>query len=115
NKKLCVLVWYYHDDDLPGAAANVDLQFSGLQAMQGDPEIRQYRIDADHSNATTVWQQMGSPEKPTDEQLAKLKEAGQLTKMPEPLIMLQEETMEHLGLKLPRQGVSLVVIQWPKS
>src|SRR5262245_34982261 len=30
--KLCVLAWHYHDDDLPGAAAIVELHVSGLRS-----------------------------------------------------------------------------------
>ena len=40
--------------------------------------LQHYRIDNDHSNAYTVWKNMGSPQKPTPEQYAELKAAGQL-------------------------------------
>ena len=109
------MLWYYHDDDVPGPAADVELTLSGFPEMSGEPEIQQFRIDADHSNATTVWQQMGSPEKPTDEQLAKLKEAGQLATIAGPNKVPIQDKKQSLLLKLPRQGVSLLVIQWPNK
>ena len=30
GNKLCVMVWHYHDDDVPGPTAEVELQCSGL-------------------------------------------------------------------------------------
>jgi xylan 1,4-beta-xylosidase len=98
NKRLCVLVWHYHDDDLPGDDADVTLTLSGL------PELAT-------SNAFTVWKGMGSPQEPTAEQYAELVEAGQLKSLGARVVRIENgETT--LSFALPRRGVSLLVYVW---
>ena len=112
-KKLCVLVWYYHDDDLPGPAAEVKLSFSGLPDDSSAAEIEQFRVDTDHSNAFTAWQKMGSPESPTADQLTQLRDAGQLNRLTGPASAAIEDHQSTLNITLPRQGVALLQIKWP--
>ena len=38
-RKLCVLVWHYHDDDVPGPSAEISLDFSGLPLRRGPSAI----------------------------------------------------------------------------
>ncbi|MBV9038418.1 MAG: beta-xylosidase, partial [Acidobacteriaceae bacterium] len=78
DRSLSVMVWNYQDDDVSGPAANVDLKVAGVPAEAKRVLIHHYRIDNDHSNAYTVWKQMGSPEHPSAEEYAKLETAGQL-------------------------------------
>ena len=61
KNKLCVLVWHYHDDDLPGADAAIDLRFNGIPFADGKMKLVHYRIDSTHGNAFEVWKKMGSP------------------------------------------------------
>ena len=104
--KLCVLIWHYHDDDVPGPAAAVTLSLAGLPAAAKSARLTHYRIDADHSNAFGLWKQLGSPTAPTEAQYAQLEHAGQLTALdPVP-------GQDALQFTLPRQGVSLVVLDW---
>ena len=58
-KKLCVLVWQYHDDDVPGPDAAVELTLEHLPFTVGGAQLTHYRIDTDHSNAFTQWMQIG--------------------------------------------------------
>jgi len=51
KNQVCVLVWHYHDDDVPGPEAAVRLQVDNLPSRAGDLRVRQWRIDSDHSNA----------------------------------------------------------------
>jgi len=107
--KVSILVWHYHDDDLPGPDANVDLDLGGLPVSSRRLELSHYRIDTDHSNAFTVWKQMGSPEKPTPAQHAALRRAGQLTQLVKPAKIPVDQGKVHVQFTLPRQGVSLLV------
>ena len=77
KNKLAVLVWHYHDDDVPGPDAAVDLTLDGLPVANGTATLTQYIIDADHSNSYEAWKRMGSPMQPTPEQYAQLEKAGQ--------------------------------------
>jgi xylan 1,4-beta-xylosidase len=46
--------------------------------------LQHYRIDETHSNSYTVWNKLGSPQSPTAEQYAQLKDAGQLQLLSSP-------------------------------
>jgi len=112
QRRLCVLVWHYHDDDLPGATANVNLNFTGLPASLGEARQSHFRIDEERSNAFTAWKRIGSPQTPTAEQHALLEKAGQLEALAEHEPIIIKAGAAHIHLELPRQAVSLVVIEW---
>ena len=112
DREMAVMVWNYHDDDVAAPAATVQLTLAGLPAGAARVLVEHYRIDADHSNAYTVWQQMGSPEQPTVEQYARLQAAGQLQLLGSPEWSDAQDGKLELRFKLPRQGVSLVKASW---
>jgi xylan 1,4-beta-xylosidase len=112
RNKLCVLVWHYHDDDVPGPAAEVELALTGLPLESGEASLEHFRIDQEHSNAFTAWQRMGSPQRPTPGQYAQLENAGQLAQMAGPQTVRVDQGHATVRLNLPRQAVSLLVLQW---
>jgi xylan 1,4-beta-xylosidase len=114
-KKLCVMVWYYHDDDLPGADAKVELSVDDMPAALGEAKLTHYRIDADHSNAYTVWQEMGSPAEPAPDQYQTLEQSGRLATIEAPASASTDSGGTSLQFNLPRQGISLIVLQWPQG
>ena len=69
DRKLCVLVWHYHDDDVPGPDASVTLEINGFPLTNGPVRMRHFRIDEGHSNSFAAWQRLGSPARPTPEQV----------------------------------------------
>jgi len=105
-----VLVWYYHDDDLPGPDAAIDLKLAGIGHDR--LKLTHYRIDADHSNSYEAWKRMGSPLQPTPEQYAQLEKAGQLSEFGRPEIINVKDGAADVGFRLPRQGVSLLLFNW---
>jgi len=107
-----VLMWNYHDDDVPAAAAPARISITGLPASAGRVLLKHYRIDRDHSNAFTVWKQMGSPQNPTPEQYARLDSAGQLQLLESPRWLRSESGRVEVSFALPRQAVSLVQVSW---
>ena len=109
---LTILAWHYHDDDVAGPAAEVTLSIDGLAMKQGRARLQHFRIDADHSNAYTAWQRMGSPQAPTPAQYAQLEKAGQLEAMPGPATIDVADSRATLRFTLPRQAVSLLVVEW---
>jgi xylan 1,4-beta-xylosidase len=112
DRAISVMLWNYHDDDLPSAPAQVDLTIAGVPALARRVEVRHYRVDEGHSNAYTVWKSMGSPQQPTPEQYAKLEAAGQLQLLTSPTFAAVDKGSLHLPFTLPRQGVSLVQLTW---
>jgi xylan 1,4-beta-xylosidase len=97
---------------VPGPDAAVDLQLSGLPLDTGNAKLTHYRIDHDHSNAYTAWQQMGSPQQPSADQYAQLEKAGQLALMDDPGFVPIQGGKTSIKITLPRQAVSLLVLEW---
>jgi xylan 1,4-beta-xylosidase len=112
RNKLYVLVWHYHDDDVPGPAAAVSVEWSGLPPQARQARLVHFRIDDEYSNAFTAWKAMGSPQRPTAEQYAQLEKAGKLTPMGNSQRLAVESGRLTIPLKLPRQAVSLLVLTW---
>ena len=112
TNKLCVMLWHYHDDDVPGPDANVELALANLPSNVNDATLEHYRIDEEHSNAYTLWQKMGKPQEPTQEQYSQLEKAGQLAQLTPPEKIKINPGTTNLKIKLPRKAVSLLVISW---
>ena len=109
-KSAAVMVWNYHDDNLPAPDAPVTVRIKGVPVRK--VRLQHYRIDQTHSNSYEAWKKMGSPQKPTAEQITQLEKAGQLQLIgpPEPVTVANGETV--LNFALPRQGVSLLKLSW---
>jgi xylan 1,4-beta-xylosidase len=110
ERSVAVLVWHYHDDDRPGAPAEVEVVVEGLPP--GEPTIAHYRIDRQHSNAYALWQRMGSPQAPTPEEYAELDAAGGLQTVGGLQPVTTADGRFTVPFTLPRQGVSLIVLEW---
>jgi xylan 1,4-beta-xylosidase len=110
-RSIAVMVWNYHDDDLPAAAAEVSLEIAGVPP---GVKLRQqhYRVDPTTSNAYAVWLKMGSPQKPSASQYAQLEAAGQLQMVGPDLPVTATNGRVSVRLTLPRQGVSLITLTW---
>ncbi len=115
NNKLCVLVWHYHDDDVPGPDADVHLALGGLPKTVRNLRVQQFQIDQEHSNAVMFWKRMGAPKSPTPEQYAELEKAGHLASVTAPRISTDQSGTASANFKLPRQAVSLLVVEWRQS
>jgi xylan 1,4-beta-xylosidase len=109
-KRVSVLVWNYHDDDVPAPAADVELTIEGIPDGQGT--LRHYRVDGDHSNAYEAWKKMGSPQPPAPAQQKQLEQAGQLVALRAPERVRVEKGRFRLTFTLPRQGVSLLMLEY---
>jgi xylan 1,4-beta-xylosidase len=112
--KVCVLAWHHHDDDVPGPAAEVELNLSGLPAGDGPVLLEHFRIDRDHSNSFEAWKRMGSPQAPTPEQRADLERSSDLALLGSPEWVRPEGGKLTVRFTLPRQAVSLLVLD-PKK
>ena len=110
--RLAVMAWHYHDDDLTGDDAWVEMALNGVPPHAGDLVVTQFRIDQEHSNAFTAWKKLGSPQNPTPEQYAALEKAGRLTKIDPPREVEGQGQTITLRFRLPRQAVSLITLEW---
>ncbi|HVN94037.1 MAG TPA: hypothetical protein VMT38_10085 [Terracidiphilus sp.] len=112
DREAAVMVWNYHDEDLPAPAAHVQITVNGIPSAVKRVLLEHYRIDDTHSNAYTVWKEMGSPQAPTPEQYAQLKAAGQLQLLVSPTWLDVDDGKVTIETNLPRQAVSLLRLKW---
>jgi xylan 1,4-beta-xylosidase len=109
KNSVTIMVWNYHDQDKQETAEKINITLEGLTAKA--ITVIEYRIDNEHSNSYEVWKKMGSPQNPTAGQITLLEKAGQLQMMNKPATMKAKNKMI-LKIQLPRQGVSLLKLDW---
>jgi xylan 1,4-beta-xylosidase len=109
DNRLTVLVWHYHDDDLPGPQAEIHLNIANWNESKA--KIVHYRVDEDHSNSFTTWKRMGSPQEPTPQQYAELEAQMKLVKLDSPGEITPSDNKLQVKFILPRAGVSLLVVE----
>ncbi len=114
-RRVAILMWHYHDDDVAGPAAEVALEVAGLPAALPTVSASHFRVDEAHGNAYGAWSRMGSPVAPDPGQYAELKAAGALAELEPPQPLRVDRGVARLRFVLPRQGVSLVVLDWGES
>ncbi len=105
------LVWRHGDDqyaaDTEPTAAVLD--FANLAAASYTAV--EYRIDADHSNAHTVWEALGSPQDPDAATLAKIHARQGLETVGEARTVDTADGNLQYATALPLPSVSLVVLE----
>lgn len=112
-RQAAVMVWHYHDDDVPGPDAAVELALAGLPQTLSELALTHYRIDEHHSNPYGAWKRMNSPLAPNERQYAELLKTSELTKLdPAPGFASVTQGTVKLSFALPRQGVSLLLLRW---
>lgn len=100
-----IMVWNYHDDDVPAPDAPIAIDVEGIPANQ--VRLHHYRVDKD-----TTWREMGAPQQVTDEQYEKLENAGQLKLLDSPKYAETADGTARIQFELPRQGVSFLRLTW---
>ena len=112
-RKLSVMIWHYHDDDVPGPDAAVAwFAAAGLPAGVASVRLTHYRIDEQHSNSYAEWKRLNSPIAPNDAQYAQLLAAGKLATLGAPETVSVTQGAATVKFTLPRQAVSLLVFEW---
>ena len=74
---VAVLLWNYHDDDVPGPDAAVRLTIKGRKPKDSGAATV-WRVDESHGNAFAAWKAMGSPQSPNAAQYEQLEKASAL-------------------------------------
>lgn len=112
EREIEILIWNYHDDDVPAPDAPIEITISGIPMGTTDGLYEHFRVDSNHSNSFAAWKQMGSPQSPSPEQYKQLEPAGQLQLLESPRPISTRHREFHLQFALPRQGLSLVRVSW---
>jgi len=105
-----VMIWNYHDEDKQGSPEPIKLSINHLPAKT--VTVTHYRIDNEHSNSYELWKKMGSPQTPTPAQIAELEKTGQLQTLGKPARLRSNNGNLVMDISLPRQGVSLIKLNW---
>jgi xylan 1,4-beta-xylosidase len=110
NNSASVMIWHYHDDDkiIPGKV--VELAINSIPVKKAS--VTQYRIDREYSNSYEAWKQMGSPQNPTSDQIAELKQAGKLRMTGSTVSEKTTSGTLMINTVLPAQAVALYKINW---
>jgi xylan 1,4-beta-xylosidase len=112
ERRAAVMLWNYHDAAEPAPATPVAVTVKGIPLGVRRVLVENYRIDDTHSNAYTAWMAMGSPQKPTTEQYAKLQSEEGLQLLNSPMWMDVRQGMIEVKTTMPRQSVSLLSLRW---
>jgi xylan 1,4-beta-xylosidase len=104
-----IMIWNYHDDDLPGTNEDVQLFLKGIPSTKIN--LQEYRIDKNHSNSYETWKQMGSPQQPTGAQIVQLEKAGQLEQTATKNENVTNGILQ-MHFSLPRQGIIFYKVNW---
>lgn len=110
NHEAAVIIWNYHDDDVQDIPTDIKVSITGLPSKK--VKLIHYRIDGEHSNSYEVWKKMGSPQNPTPAQIFALEKAGQLQTLGKPVKLSAKNGTAETNITLPRQAVSLLVLNW---
>lgn len=109
KKGATIMIWNYHDHDLPGKIETVTLNVKGVTGK--NITWHEYRIDAENSNSYEVWKKMGSPQQPSAEQIKTLEQSGQLKKTKTAKTTAADGAI-NLESSVPRQGIVFYKFEW---
>jgi xylan 1,4-beta-xylosidase len=100
---LVLAVWNIVNPGSTGAEKSVQLRFKGI-APAAQASIQ--RVDENHGNTLGLWQAMGNPKYPSQQQLMSLRQSSQL-----PPPQMQPITNGSLTLQLPVNGLAVIQIK----
>jgi xylan 1,4-beta-xylosidase len=106
--KVAIVIWNYHDDDVPGPDAAVRLQLAGL-GMASARKLTEWRIDETHGNSFAEWKRIGAPPSPDAKQYQQIAAAAAMKPQSRSLAVRRGAAM--LDFPVPRQGVMLIEIE----
>ncbi len=110
KNELYILLWNYHDDENFKQDAEVNLVIKNLPAAKFT--VSSYVTDETHSNAYTIWKQMGSPQQPTDAQYKTLEASGKLHQDEKGQPLNAIKGIAAWPVSLPAKTVKLIKISW---
>jgi len=110
-ERVTVVLVNYQPDQFQnrGAGAPIRLNLTPPWAPGTRVLVRHWRIDDQHSNAYTAFKELGSPDHPTAEQIATIKQRMELEQL-EPPRSLTTAALGNLTFALPCNAVSLIEV-----
>jgi xylan 1,4-beta-xylosidase len=111
GNKLYLLLWYYHDDDMTGQTAKIQLKMQNLPVLNGKAALRSYLVDKSNGNAYTKWLKLGSPQMPSKKQYLEMEESSQLVENKLKNRLKIKNSQLELEVEIERQGVMLLIAE----
>jgi xylan 1,4-beta-xylosidase len=112
DRQAAVMLWNYSDLDSGATVMPVKVQIQGLPSDLHRVLVTEYRIDERHSNAYTIWKEMGLPQTPTPEQYRSLQQHAGLEMMGSPRWLDVSDGQLTVPTELPGESVGLMKISW---
>jgi len=100
---LVIALWNLVNPGSTGTPKTVKLQFKGVKP---DAHVAIRRVDEDHGNTLSLWEKMGSPRYPTQDQLNDLRQQSRLSAADSDSL-----TDGNLTLELPVNGVVMLQVR----
>jgi xylan 1,4-beta-xylosidase len=109
--RVTVLVWRHTDDQYRSddGPVPVDLRVEGLTGR--DYSLSHHRIDAVHSNSHTAWTGLGSPQNPSEQEIAAIKAKQGLEELEPSRSITVEGGAFSTTVALPLPSVSMFVLE----
>lgn len=108
---VAVMVWRHTDDQYQTDTGQTPVSIVVSNLPGATFTLRHYRVDAEHSNAYTAWKSVGSPQDPTDEQLATITARQGLEELEPSTMVSTRSDQVSLDIVLPLPAASLLILQ----
>ncbi len=108
---LAVAIWHFREEAAAAPEAKVSLVLRNANLPGDRLQIERFQIDSGHSNAYAVWRQLGAPQDPSEEALARIRQRQGLERVPfTPELHKEGETLR-FALTLPCPAVTLLTLR----
>ena len=111
DRRVTLLISRFEGEEIKNLAAPIPVELNVAMPWNEpvDAKVTHWRIDEDHGNAYTIFRKLGSPKKPTPEQVAAIRERMDLETLGEP--RREKVAAEYtLRMDMPCNAVSLIEI-----
>lgn len=110
--RIAAAVWRHTDDQYRTDESTTPVALTVRGVDPGTYRLTHHRIDAEHSNSHTVWQELGAPQVPTPEQLARIHAREGLEELAPPTdVQVKPGSVLALTVDLPLPAVSLLMLE----
>ena len=103
------IVWHHNDDQYARGVSQVEVEFSGLPCMGRTVCLREYLIDAQHSNSHTAWTELSSPQYPSAGEIEMIRSRASLEMVREEMLDVCPDSLRR-EVALPCPAAVLIEI-----
>lgn len=105
-----ILIYRFIEEDTSDSSPPLEVSLNVEGLPDSSYTLYHYRIDSNHSNSTTTWEDMGQPDNPIQEQLKELESSSQLQLIDTSSPINIKDGRTTIRFSLPPNAVSLLVL-----